>query len=131
MTAPRFATSYLDGPETDRDAFIATDMGRTQEIFFTTWRGIGEADDFVQAEGFSVVSDSLVLAYRDALPDAIFTLDGDRVEGSGSGRSGPPADHRVMVRHVAALAHSPVTCGGGLGAGQSARFGRCCRWSSR
>ena len=82
--AARFPTSYLDGPESEREVFIATDTGRTLQAFFTAGPGIGEDEHFTPAEGFSVVSDSLVLAYRDGLPFAIFTLDGDHVEGWGS-----------------------------------------------
>ncbi len=82
--ATRFPASYLDRPESDRDTFIATDPGQTLEIFFTAGPGVPENEHYLEAEGFSAVSDSLVLAYRDGLPFAIFTLDDDHVEGWGS-----------------------------------------------
>src|SRR3990172_1513632 len=64
----RFPASFLDGPQFTRDQFLATPTGHSFGAFFT--RGPGQAANgpYLSAEGFSVVSESLVLGYSHGLP---------------------------------------------------------------
>jgi hypothetical protein len=94
----RFPTAFLDGPESSRDEFTATEIGRTLERFFTDGDGAPEDFLYLDAEGFSVVSDSLVLGYLDGLPFVVFGLDGDRVTGHGSCHPNLVSGDRVTYR---------------------------------
>jgi hypothetical protein len=94
----RFSTTYLDGPESSREGFIATETGRRLERFFTVGDGAPEDFLYLDAEGFSVVSDSLVLGYLDGLPFVVFGLDGDRVTGHGSCHPNLVSGDRVTYR---------------------------------
>lgn len=81
--SPRFPTRYLEGPDLTREGFAATDLGRILESFFVGGEGEPEGGQYGAAEGFSVVSDSLVLGYRAGLPFADFRIQDDSVAGWG------------------------------------------------
>ena len=80
---PRFAATYLEGPELDRDAFMATTIGRTMDAFFASPEAAPEAGAYLAADGFSLVTDSYVLGYRDGLPFVDFQLADGRVSSWG------------------------------------------------
>lgn len=82
--AIRFSPSLLHGPELGRDELAATPIGEALKSFFVVGQGVGESQVFLAADGFTVVSESLVLGYRGDLPDSYFRLDGDRVVGWGT-----------------------------------------------
>ncbi len=65
---------YLAGPELTREEFLATDIGQILEATFIG--GDAEAENFayVRSDGFSIVSDSLVLGYRNGRPVSSFRL---------------------------------------------------------
>jgi hypothetical protein len=94
----RFSTAFLDGPESSRDEFTATEIGRTLERFFTDGDGAPEDFIYLEAEGFSVVSESLVLGYRDGLPFTVFGFDGGRVGGHGGCYPNLVSGDRVAYR---------------------------------
>jgi len=68
----RFSASFLDGPLLARDEFLATPVGRAFDAFFVHGPGREGNTNYLSSEGFSVVSDSLVLGYEDGLPLLIF-----------------------------------------------------------
>jgi len=76
---------YLQGPELTREEFLATDIGQTLESTFIGGDAEAENNAYVAAEGFSIVSDSLVLGYRRGRPVFGFELEGGRVVSWGSG----------------------------------------------
>jgi hypothetical protein len=80
----RFSPAFLDGPEYDHEEFFDTPIGTILEEFFTSGPGAGEGFMFVEAEGFSVVSSSLVLGYVDDVPTSSYRLEGDRIVGWGT-----------------------------------------------
>jgi hypothetical protein len=65
---PRFPASYLDGPELTRTEFLATPVGRTVDRFFTPMPPSQARRAYRAAEGFTVVSESLVLGFQEGLP---------------------------------------------------------------
>lgn len=65
---PRFLASYLDGPALSRDEFLATALGRTVDGYFATTAQGQAGQVYRAAEGFTVVSDSLVLGFGDGVP---------------------------------------------------------------
>jgi hypothetical protein len=65
---PRFLASYLDGPELTRAEFLATPLGQTVDGFFTPMPPGQARRAYRAAEGFTVVSDSLVLGFGDGVP---------------------------------------------------------------
>ena len=65
---PRFSASYLDGPELTRDEFLATPLGQTVDGYFAPTPPSQARRAYRAAEGFTVVSDSLVLGFGDGLP---------------------------------------------------------------
>lgn len=79
----RFHTSYLDGAEYDGAEFADTEIGGILESFFVGGEGEPENQQYLGSDGFSVVSDSIVIGYQDDLPVTFFKLDGDGVSGWG------------------------------------------------
>jgi hypothetical protein len=82
--SPRFPMSFLDGPQLTPEEFELTPLGAEMKAFFED--GPGEVEDFVFApsNGFSIVSDSLVLGYQDVLPDVEVSFESGRVTGWGT-----------------------------------------------
>jgi|GEM_PF-2464417 hypothetical protein len=78
-----FAKSYVDGPEMAPDQFRTTPQGAALEAFFVGGDGEVESGPYAELDGFSVVSDSYVLGYRDGLPIQDYVLDGDDVQQWG------------------------------------------------
>ena len=78
-----FAKSYLDGPEMTPDEFRATPQGAALEAFFVGGYGEVEAGPYADLDGFSMVSDSYVLGYRDGVPIMYYILDGTDIEAWG------------------------------------------------
>jgi hypothetical protein len=78
-----FATSYADGPELTGDQFRATPQGRALEAFFVGGYGEVEAGPYPDLDGFSIVSDSYVIGYRDGIPIMDFILKDDDVRAWG------------------------------------------------
>ena len=68
----RFSASFLGGPELSPGEFVESPVGAELEAFFVDGPGSPEGGQFLRAEGFSVVSDSLVLGYSDLLPDSFY-----------------------------------------------------------
>ncbi len=92
----RFDASFLQGPRFSTLEFeVTTEPGRTLRSFV---RDVGELPLYDEAEGFSIVSDTLVLAYRDRVPTAFFFLEGDRVLDWGPCRPNLVDDARFAVR---------------------------------
>ncbi len=65
---PRFSASLLDGPELTRTEFLVTPLGQTVDGFFTPMPPGRARRAYRAAEGFTVVSESLVVGFRDGLP---------------------------------------------------------------
>jgi hypothetical protein len=80
----RFPVQHLAGPELAPDEFAAGEIGRTFESFFIGGEGSPEGGSYREAEGFTIVSDGLVLGYTDGRPNAFFEIAGDGVGGWGS-----------------------------------------------
>lgn len=79
----RFPTSYLDGAEYDRAEFAATKIGGVLQAFFVGGEGEPENQQYLESDGFSVVSNSLVIGYQEDMPVTFFRLDGDDVNSWG------------------------------------------------
>ncbi len=82
----RFSSSFLEGPDLSPSEFVETEVGAMMEAFFTDGPGGPESGQYLSAEGFSFVSDSLVIGYRDGLPDSAFDIEGGTVAGWGDCR---------------------------------------------
>lgn len=80
----KFSSSFLNGPELSREEFADTPVGAELDAFFVDGPGAPEGGQYQNAEGFSIVSDSLVLGYSDRLPDSFFVIEGGDVAGWGS-----------------------------------------------
>jgi hypothetical protein len=95
---------YLQGPELTREEFLATDIGQILEATFIG--GDAEAENFayVRSDGFSIVSDSLVLGYRNGRPVSSFRLEGGRVAGWGTG----DGSARLVSGDLSATGWNPV-----------------------
>lgn len=74
-------------PELTSDQFLDTPQGETLDAFFNGGPGEVEGGGYLEADGFSIVSESYVLGYRDGLPISDFRLDGTDVRGWGGCRS--------------------------------------------
>jgi hypothetical protein len=68
----RFSASFLDGPLLARDESLATPVGQAFDAFFVRGPGREANRHYLSSEGFSVVSESLVLGYENGLPLLIF-----------------------------------------------------------
>jgi hypothetical protein len=79
----RFPATLLEGPESSRDEFRDTPAGAALEAFFVGGPGAPEGGQYLDADGFSIVSDSLVLGYRGRLPESFFALENGQVAGWG------------------------------------------------
>ncbi|MEX1209172.1 MAG: hypothetical protein WEE36_11340 [Acidimicrobiia bacterium] len=79
----RFSVSLLDGPMLSREAFLDTDAGQVVEEYFTVGNGLGWNEGWLASEGFSLVSEELVIGYRNGLPAWDWHIAGDRVAGGG------------------------------------------------
>jgi len=79
----RFPVDVLSGPELTREELAAEEVGRVLESFFVAGGGAEESGEYAEAEGFTVVSNELVLGYRDGDPISFFELDGESVAGWG------------------------------------------------
>jgi hypothetical protein len=75
----RFPESFLEGPDQSRERFAATTLGRVLDDFFMAGPGVEENGDYREAEGFSPVSDSVALGYRNGSPVAFFIVIDGRV----------------------------------------------------
>jgi hypothetical protein len=80
----RFSPVFLDGPQYERQEFFETPVGAFLKEFFTSGPGAGTSFMFVEAEGFSLVSSSLVLGYVGNLPTSSYRLEEDRIVGWGT-----------------------------------------------
>lgn len=94
----RFSSSFLEGPDLSPSAFAKTAVGAMMEMFFTEGPGAPESTQYSTAEGFSIVSDLLVLGYQDGLPSSHFDIEGGTVVGWGGCRPNRVADDLVASR---------------------------------
>ncbi|MCL1692191.1 MAG: hypothetical protein M3096_00765 [Actinomycetia bacterium] len=78
-----FSKTYMDGPELAPDEFRQTPQGQALDAFFVGGYGEVEAGPYGELDGFSIVSNSFVLGYRDGLPTMDYTLDGDDIQQWG------------------------------------------------
>lgn len=82
----RFPLSYLEGPELTPDEFVKTPEGEILDSFFNGGPGEVEGMEYLEADGFSIVSGSLVLGYQNGTPTARFETRGDDIGGWGGCR---------------------------------------------
>ncbi len=82
--SPRFPRAMLDGPQLTAEQFVGTEQGQIATSFFVSGEGAVEGAWFPRAEGFSIVSSSLVLAYRHGAVESFMTLEDGRVTSWGS-----------------------------------------------
>lgn len=80
----RFPESFLEGPDQGRERFAATALGRVVDDFFMAGAGVEQNDLYREAEGFSPVSDSVALGYRDGSPASYFIVRDGRMAGWGA-----------------------------------------------
>jgi hypothetical protein len=62
---------------------LDTPQGETLDAFFNGGPGEVEGEGYLEADGFSIVSNGYVLGYRDGQPISDFRLDGGDVEAWG------------------------------------------------
>lgn len=73
----RFDASLLEGPRfTPAEFEITTEAGRALRAYF---RDVDAPPLYAEADGFTILSETVVLGYRDRTPTAVFFLEGDRV----------------------------------------------------
>ena len=109
----------LEGPELSRSEFRATELGAAFEAFFVGGEGEGEDFAYIDAEGFTVASESLVLGYENGVPASFFRLESGEV--SGWGQCGPlrvsgnvgAARWRVVLPVNAEASVVPILVSGG------------------
>jgi hypothetical protein len=82
--SPQFPLAMLDGPQLTPEQFAETDEGRILEAFFVGGPGAVEGQWFHEADGFSIVSPSLVLGYEDGAVTSKTTIEDGRVTSGGS-----------------------------------------------
>ena len=82
-----FDLPYTRGPELTADQFLDTQQGEALDAFFNGGPGEVEGAEYLEADGFSIVSEGYVLGYRDGRPSSDFSLDGADVRGWGGCRS--------------------------------------------
>jgi hypothetical protein len=80
---PRFALTFLDGPHLTAEEFIQTEVGAELDTFFTEGPGAPEGFMYRDADGFSQVSETLVLGYANGAIISHFEVD-DPVGGWGT-----------------------------------------------
>jgi hypothetical protein len=78
-----FSKTYMDGPEMTPADFLGTPQGQALNAFFVGGEGEVEAGPFTELDGYSIVSESYVLGYRDGVPIQDYTLSGDDVQQWG------------------------------------------------
>ena len=78
-----FSKTYMDGAELTPDEFRQTPQGRALDSFFVGGYGEVEAGPYGELDGFSIVSKSYLLGYRDGIPIMDYTLDGDDIRQWG------------------------------------------------
>ena len=78
-----FDPIYLDGPQMSTSEFVATPVGSVLRDFFVGGEGEPENGSFLRSDGFSIVSDSYVLGYRDGAPTADFFVDDGDIQAWG------------------------------------------------
>lgn len=78
-----FPESFLEGPDQGRERFAATALGRVIDDFFMAGAGVEQNALYRAAEGFSPVSDSVALGYRDGSPVSYFVIREGRMAGWG------------------------------------------------
>lgn len=96
---------FLQGPELTKEEFLATGVGRVLESTFIGGDAEAENYGYVLSEGFSIVSDSLVLGYRHGHLFSFFEVEGDRVVSWGVGGGGG----RLVWGALQATPWHPVT----------------------
>lgn len=96
--ATRFSSSFLNGPEMSREEFGATPVGAAMEEFFVDGPGAPEGGQYERAEGFSIVSDALVLGYNGLIPDSFFAIEGGGVTGWGGCSPNLVSDDLIAAR---------------------------------
>lgn len=83
----RFAAAFLEGPEFTPEEFAAaTQEGPVLAAFFLGGAGEPENHHYMASEGFTVVSEGLVLAYQNGIPFADFSIEDGGVHGWGGCR---------------------------------------------
>lgn len=93
-----FSSSFLNGPELSRNEFVDTQVGAGMEAFFVDGPGAPEGGQYERADGFSIVSDSLVLGYNGELPDSFFAIEDGGITGWGSCRPNMVSGDLVAAR---------------------------------
>ncbi len=68
-----FDLPYTRGPELTADQFLDTPQGEALDAFFTGGPGEVEGAEYLEADGFSIVSEGYVLGYRDGRPSSDFS----------------------------------------------------------
>ncbi len=94
----RFFSSFLSGPEMSPGDFADTPIGEEMEAFFVDGSGAPEGGQYLRAEGFSIVSDSLVLGYSGQLPDSFFVIEDGEIARWGGCRLNRVSDDLVAQR---------------------------------
>lgn len=80
---PRFSSVFLEGAQLTKGEFTDTEAGKILESFFQDGEGSVEGAFYRNAQGFSMVSKSLVLVYDDTAPSWFVTVEHGRVSTWG------------------------------------------------
>jgi hypothetical protein len=68
-----FDLPYTRGPELTADQFLDTPQGEALDAFFNGGPGEVEGAEYLEADGFSIVSEGYVLGYWDGRPSSDFS----------------------------------------------------------
>lgn len=78
-----FPARYLDGPELTGNDLLDTSAGQALETLFVGGDAAEEGGQFRESEGFSIVSEELVLGYKGGAVTWFFSMDENGVRGWG------------------------------------------------
>jgi hypothetical protein len=79
----RFELSHTEGPELAPHELLATPQGQTLDSFFNGGPGEVEGEGYLEADGFSVVSNIYVLGYSGTELISAFSVEGDDIQRWG------------------------------------------------
>jgi hypothetical protein len=82
----RFDVVYTKGPQLTPQDLLGTPQGQTLDSFFNGGPGEVEGEGYLEANGFSIVSDGYVLGYSGSELISDFSLNGDDVRSWGGCR---------------------------------------------
>jgi hypothetical protein len=102
-----FPARYLDGPELTRNELVETPPGQVLEALFVGGDAELEGGQYRESGGFSIVSDKLVLGYKDGVVTWFFALNEDGQVRSWGGCNPNHVRQNQTASRWAPIGHVP------------------------